>query len=255
MFGFNLCVVLVAVFSLSKCSARFVYSCKYPPSQWCSSEDIAAECGVLEQCMKYNSTKAADKVKVSLYYESLCPGCRMFLTSQLVPTLIMLQDIMEIDLVPYGNAQETQAQGKYIFTCQHGEDECLGNMIETCMLNKLGLDAVMVIFCMESGNDVLKSAQPCLGVYRPDVTWDSIMQCVKGDQGNKLMHENAVKTDALNPPHQYVPWITVNGEHTDDLQDKAMGSLFSLVCSLYKGQKPAACTLGLKKNTNNYCMN
>ncbi|XP_067309864.1 gamma-interferon-inducible lysosomal thiol reductase [Pseudorasbora parva] len=255
MFGVKLSVLFFAVFSLSKCSGRFVYSCKYPPSQWCDSEDIAAECGVLEQCMKFNvTTPNANKVNVSLYYESLCPGCRNFLVGQLVPTLIMLSDIMNVDLVPYGNAQEKEDQGKYTFICQHGEDECLGNMIETCLLNNLGMEAIPVIFCMESGVDVLKSAQPCLGIYNPEITWDSVMKCVKGDQGNKLMHENAVKTNALKPPHQYVPWITINGEHSDDLQDKAMSSLFSLVCSLYKGEKPGACAQGLKKKPSRYCM-
>nr|E7E2N8.1 RecName: Full=Gamma-interferon-inducible lysosomal thiol reductase; Flags: Precursor [Carassius auratus]ADU02196.1 gamma-interferon-inducible lysosomal thiol reductase [Carassius auratus] len=251
MFGFRLSVLLFAVCSLSACSCMFVNSCKYPPSQWCDSRDIAAQCGVLEQCMKFN----ASPVTVSLYYESLCPGCREFLVSQLVPTFIMLSDIMNIELVPYGNAQEKDDQGNYTFICQHGEDECRGNMIETCLLKALGPKAIPVIFCMESGADVLKAAQPCLGVYFPDTTWDSVMKCVTGDEGNKLMHQNALKTNALKPPHEYVPWITINGEHTDDLQDKATNSLFNLVCSLYKGEKPAACGQGLKKRTNSYCMN
>ncbi|KAB5550707.1 hypothetical protein PHYPO_G00057000 [Pangasianodon hypophthalmus] len=67
------------------------------------------------------------------------------------------------------------------------------------------------------------------------------------------MHENAKKTGALQPPHQYVPWITINGEHTDDLQKKATSSLFLLVCSLYKGKAPAACALGQKVVKTNYC--
>ncbi|KAK2901005.1 hypothetical protein Q8A67_009120 [Cirrhinus molitorella] len=255
MFGFKLSVLLFVVCSLSTCSGMFVKNCKYPPSQWCDSKHIAAECGVLEQCMKFNLTKTnADKVTVSLYYESLCPGCREFLVLQLVPTLIMLQDIMTIELVPYGNAQESGSEGKYIYTCQHGENECLGNMIETCLLNTLGLDAFAVIFCMESGVDVLKDAQPCLGVYFPNTTWDSVMKCATGDEGNKLMHQNALKTNALKPPHEYVPWITINGEHTEDLQNKAMTSLFSLVCSLYKGDKPPACGQGSVKETSSYCM-
>uniref|UniRef100_A0A9J7XWC8 Gamma-interferon-inducible lysosomal thiol reductase n=3 Tax=Cyprinus carpio TaxID=7962 RepID=A0A9J7XWC8_CYPCA len=256
MFGFKLSVLLFAVCSLSKCSGRFVNSCKYPPSHWCDSQDIAAKCGVLEQCMKFNESKPnASPVNVSLYYESLCPGCRQFLVTQLVPTFIMLNNIMNIELVPYGNAQEKEEQGKYTFICQHGEEECQGNMIETCLLNILGAKAIPVIFCMESGADVLKAAQPCLGVHFPDTTWDSVMKCVTGDEGNKLMHQNALKTNALKPPHQYVPWITINGEHTDDLEDKAMNSLFNLVCSLYEGEKPPACGQGLKKKTNSYCMN
>lgn len=44
-------------------------------------------------------------VSVTLYYESLCPACRGFITQQLFPTWTMLQDIMAVTLVPFGNAK------------------------------------------------------------------------------------------------------------------------------------------------------
>ena len=48
----------------------------------------------------------AEPVKVALYYESLCPGCREFLTHQLYPAYKKLYStgILDITLVPYGNA-------------------------------------------------------------------------------------------------------------------------------------------------------
>ncbi|KAK7944614.1 hypothetical protein WMY93_000342 [Mugilogobius chulae] len=166
---------------------------EYPcaPSTWCSSTETAVRCGVLKQCLKANYTRSrqtADPVKVEVYSESLCPDCRGFITNMLFPSSVLLGDIMDLTVVPYGNAEETFDGHKYVFTCQHGKLECLGNMIQSCLLNMSRPSAFLIIFCMEAATDVIKAAE------------------------------------------------TV---HTDDLQDKAMTSLISLVCSMYQGPRPA----------------
>ncbi|XP_064424541.1 gamma-interferon-inducible lysosomal thiol reductase isoform X2 [Latimeria chalumnae] len=199
---------------------------------------------VEKQCLEFSQKPpTAPLVEISLYYESLCPGCRQFLCLQLFSTWLTMGGIMNVTLVPYGNAQETYQGGKWVFQCQHGEEECLGNMIEVCLIHLLK-DIVVyfpVIFCMESSPNVIDSASHCLKVYAPQVSWNQVMSCVKGDLGNKLMHQNALMTNGLNPPHKYVPWIVFNGKHTDDLQNQALGALLKLVCSTYTGQKPPAC--------------
>ncbi|XP_059847281.1 gamma-interferon-inducible lysosomal thiol reductase-like [Hypanus sabinus] len=233
-----------------------VPACNYPPALWCSSYQIASACQVLHQCLEFKQLEPAEPVQVSLYYESLCRACRGFLVLQLFPTWLMLNDVMNVSLIPYGNAMEKNESGKWIFTCQHGEDECTGNLIEACLMYTLKETEryFPIIFCMESAPNVLSAAPLCLKVYEPNVTWSVIENCVKGDLGNKLMHENAERTSALRPPHNYVPWILVNGKHTNELEVQAVNSLFNLVCNTYKGKKPVACELAEGRGSFPQCM-
>uniref|UniRef100_A0A8C7SUQ9 Gamma-interferon-inducible lysosomal thiol reductase n=1 Tax=Oncorhynchus mykiss TaxID=8022 RepID=A0A8C7SUQ9_ONCMY len=162
----------------------------------------------LWQCLELNATRP-----------NLAVPRVAFLTQQLFPTWAMLHDIMDVKSVPYGNAQ--LPSGISPFTFQHGEPECHGNMIEACFLHSVGrYSAFPVIYCMESAANVLDAAQPCLQLH--------------GELGFKLMHENALKTKALSPAKTHVPWVTINGEYTDDFQDKAISSLFNLICKMYK---------------------
>ena len=96
-------------------------------------------------------------------------------------------------------------------------------------------------------------------MYAPQLDAGRITACVQGELGTALMHRNAQLTDALDPPHQYVPWVVINGvggaqgseggrgdrpcdeqphvspqKHTDELQAEAQSSLLRLVCQLYQ---------------------
>ncbi|XP_030074863.1 gamma-interferon-inducible lysosomal thiol reductase isoform X1 [Microcaecilia unicolor] len=221
-------------------------ACNYPPEQWCNSREIAAACQVEQQCVEFQSITAGQPVDLWLFYESLCGACRGFLVNELFPVWILLTDILNVTLVPYGNAAERNDSGKWEFRCQHGPDECLVNMIETCVMHYLGniKDSFPVIFCIESSNFVINATEACLQIYAPDLAIEKVMSCVKGDLGNQLMHQNALLTETLNPPHQYVPWIVINGKHTDELQEEAMDMLYNLICKLYTGEKPEACKSG-----------
>ncbi|XP_074523762.1 gamma-interferon-inducible lysosomal thiol reductase [Halichoeres trimaculatus] len=257
---FNMKLLGFAVF-LILCAERRSFgshpkpSCRYPPSQWCRSLEIAIACKVQKQCMEVNATRpnqSVPPVSITLYYESLCPACRVFITEQLFPTWTMLRDIMTVTLVPYGNAKELLSANSP-FTCQHGEPECRGNLIEACIIHLTGHSAFQIIYCMESSTDVLNAAKPCLQLYAPSVSWSSVDSCVKRGQGNQLMHANAAMTRALSPAHTHVPWVTFNGEYTEENEDKGMSSLFQLVCQLYKGVKPPVCTGATVRLNRGFC--
>lgn len=190
------------------------------------------------------SAPTASPVGITLYYESLCPGCRAFIANQLYPTYTKVKDIMDVTLVPYGNAQESWDGQQWRFSCQHGEAECVGNLIEVCAISHLANVSTYFPFihCFEtyiSSSNPRSAAEYCAKLARID--YAVIDKCASGAEGNKLEHEMAARTNALEPPHQYVPWVTMNGKHTNEIQNEATENLLKLVCDNYMGTKPSAC--------------
>lgn len=207
-----------------------------------------------------------DKVKVELYYESQCPGCRDTITRSFreaysAPGFLKMADIT---LVPFGNAVETNDKDSP-FQCQHGETECQYNLIETCALDKIKCphQQFQFINCIENYNEsrepnqdydsVLESCASLTGV----LVADDIGACYKGPEGNTLEHGMAAKTAALSPAHEYVPWIVVDGVHNEDVQNQVMASLLEYVCKTYTGpDKSPGCpdnnnSAALRSNSDN----
>lgn len=122
------------------------------------------------------------------------------------------------------------------YTCQHGDLECWGNLAQTCVIyyQPKTEDHFPFIHCMESDteDDIKTAAYNCAAKH--DIPRDQIEACVQIEFGNFLEHQMAIKTEALNPPHTYVPWVTLNGEHTDDIEQQAMNDLVKLICDTYK---------------------
>lgn len=186
--------------------------------------------------------KEIKPVKVELYYEALCPDCQEFMKHQLYPTFQRLfkTGIFELTLVPYGNANERKVADKWMFQCQHGEQECQMNLLETCAIHLLNTPQLFMPFihCVELFPN-LQNAQNCAGSL--GIEWAPILACYNGSEGNFLQHQMAQKTEALNPQHTYVPWIVVDGVHTEDIQKQAQQDLAFLICASYKGRKPKEC--------------
>jgi interferon, gamma-inducible protein 30 len=188
----------------------------------------------------------APRVGLGIYIESLCPYCRAFITNQFWPTWKKINSIMNVTIVPYGNAKKRFVNGHWRFTCQHGPDECLGDVIQTCSLNLYGQStAFQFIVCIEATSGKMATvAKKCASAQR-NVNYTRIMQCANSQEGERLQYQMAVATDSLSPRHRGVPWITVNDVYTADTANKARNNLLRLICTTYQGPKPAACDAGL----------
>mmetsp|Transcript_10380 Transcript_10380/g.27200 ORF Transcript_10380/g.27200 Transcript_10380/m.27200 type:complete len:143 (-) Transcript_10380:139-567(-) len=141
---------------------------------------------------------------------------------------------MSVSIFPYGNAQEEG--GKIV--CQHGSDECKGNLVETCLIHYVPKfsDYFPVIHCMEGQGEPSSDLDQCSDSLSSDVV-SNIKACAAGKLGKQLEQKMKEATDALQPSHTFVPWVTINGNPLGENVD----ILVSSVCETYTGPKPSAC--------------
>jgi interferon gamma-inducible protein 30 len=209
--------------------------------------------------------EVADKIKIDLYYESQCPGCKQMITTSFAEAMKAdrFLDMAEINFWPYGNARETQTANGWEFTCQHGTAECQYNFIETCAVNLIQCPFMSFNFmnCMETndvGTDYEGVANKCATDTKIANIAD-IISCYKGSDAIAMEHAVAVKTESLSPPHKYVPWVTVNDQYDEAVQDLIGDSLLKYVCDNYTGTKSVDCPASdaapiVSSTPRNYCL-
>ncbi|KAJ7531198.1 hypothetical protein O6H91_14G036000 [Diphasiastrum complanatum] len=215
-------------------------------AETCFSSDHS-DSGVLEQSLSleilnkspetYKET--SENVLVELYSESLCPFCANFIVNYLSHFFDNgLIEIVDIRIIPFGNAH-INSDGS--ITCQgrrqeHGPDECKLNIIQTCAIN-LWPNVTQwfpFILCLESLPRHTAAQQWTSCVKSSNLELSRIAECYEGPLGDKLERRFADETFSLKPPHQYVPWVLVNGTPLYDDYE----SVETYVCQVYKGPKP-----------------
>eukprot|EP00096_Caligus_rogercresseyi_P001701 TRINITY_DN1283_c0_g1_i2.p1 TRINITY_DN1283_c0_g1~~TRINITY_DN1283_c0_g1_i2.p1 ORF type:complete len:226 (-),score=42.14 TRINITY_DN1283_c0_g1_i2:35-712(-) len=185
---------------------------------------------------------SASKVEISAYYEVLCPDSIRFIRTQLLPTYSHLSKIMNINLIPYGKATTTPdtQTGGYTFSCQHGEEECAGNMVHACSAKYIESQSSLINFvaCMmkDRGRPYDKGI---ICARENNVNWAPIQKCSQNIEGQRLLAEAGEKTNALNPSLTFVPTVELNGSQNN--QNALFTNLMEEVCKAYTGTPNPAC--------------
>ena len=174
--------------------------------------------------------KKKKKVSVGVFVESLCPGCKQDFAEQVFPAYELLQDIIDMNIVPYGNA-EIDLEAKEL-ECQHGEGECIANSYMQCAKDIYPYTSRYIPFfkCIMEYSDKENVLEDLL--YRDCAVYAAVdLAAIKECHNDKdRVWDLQVKASKETPDdHEYVPWLTVNGKHFD--QDNL--SLVEAICDAY----------------------
>ena len=78
----------------------------------------------------------AQSVQIRVHYESMCPDSMRWFREQFYPTWTEMKEYLVVDFNPFGKAEFTLQGNGWTFECQHGPDECTGNLYQSCYINK-----------------------------------------------------------------------------------------------------------------------
>ncbi|KAF5281199.1 hypothetical protein FQA39_LY17839 [Lamprigera yunnana] len=182
-----------------------------------------------------------DILKISIYYESLCPDSIRFITKQLYPSYAKIDSSVELDFVPYGKATQHIVNGQWVFKCQHHKRECQGNKYQVCGLSQNVSQQQKIDFVncvMESFNPVNESTiVNCACKF--ELSSDDILECGRSQQGDELLAKNGDQTHAVKPKITFIPTIVFNNIYDDYIHKSAFNSFLSTVYRILRHQRTA----------------
>ena len=145
------------------------------------------------------------------------------------------REILDFQYVAYGNANWNGGKVQ----CQHGPNECFGNIAENCATNVTAYNPVKYlpfVQCIENGQQIAQSqVDTCLAKHQIDAA--KVDSCMKGPLG-KVLEEQAHK--ATPPAHTYVPWVVGPSGKTINVNSKA--DVIKVACDYWTGKKPSFCS-------------
>nr|XP_022910310.1 GILT-like protein 1 isoform X1 [Onthophagus taurus]XP_022910311.1 GILT-like protein 1 isoform X2 [Onthophagus taurus]XP_022910312.1 GILT-like protein 1 isoform X3 [Onthophagus taurus] len=172
-----------------------------------------------------------EPLKVSIFYEALCPDSISFIAQQFAPNYDTLAEKITVDFLPYGLGSHELINGVYHFQCQHGENECYGNMMQACGLNETNDQATKAkfIICVMSASNPASTALMEECAIASGISWNNMVECSKNGVGATLLAAYGDRTHAVEPCMTFVPTIIYNDVYDADKQDKSLVDFLNTV--------------------------
>ncbi|KAJ2947820.1 hypothetical protein O0L34_g9608 [Tuta absoluta] len=157
-----------------------------------------------------NSTQ---KIKLEVYYETLCPDCKRFFKTELVPLMKQMHEHIDLRMFPYGKVRKSYDQNRtLVVKCQHGPDECYGNKLHACAIDLLQTaadnpDWFSFIGCLMANHSNDAAADLCAKELNIDP--EPIKACAKVDRGSQLFSHYGKLSSKV--PYTFVPYVVIDG--------------------------------------------
>lgn len=201
-----------------------------PAKNWTTATTTTTTTTTTTRKPSISVVSVTKKVEVVVVYESHCPYSRRFMYSQLLPTYKKMSKFMNLTILPFGKAHVDNVSAPVPhFTCQHGSNECMGNMIETCVVHvvKKQMTVVQILACMSQSYQPHLAGQKC--VEGTGVKWSEIQECVT-KKGTRYLLETGLETWKIQSYVSRVPLVVVDGEKDNYVEYYAQKDLMKLMC-------------------------
>ncbi|KPI92611.1 GILT-like protein C02D5.2 [Papilio xuthus] len=180
-----------------------------------------------------------DEHLLTVYYESKCPDSKKFVLEQLQPAIELLHRYVKLRLIPFGKSRSIN-YGDDGFECQHGPEECLGNIVQECALRHMrghsDIQRVTYVVCEMASESGAHASLGC--VKHAGLSVSDVEGCVLAGEGVALQLDSEYHTDKLKP--KFIPTVTLDGVFNQDFQDAAMTDLIGTLCATLREAAPCA---------------